>query len=121
MAARWGGEAVAPVPLSEILIAKARDVDVSRAAGVSGCGPCHGLRAEVTVNGASVALAARRPRAEGESLDGPQLLNLDLPSSYIRVTPTRRSVTTAVRSGPLPASAFPHRALTLLFIHRRKI
>lgn len=66
-----------------------RETWVSRAAGGAGCGPCHGLRAEVTENGASVALAARRPRSEGESLDGPQLLNLDLASSYIRVTLTR--------------------------------
>lgn len=52
-------EAVAPVPLSEIRIAKARRRDRERPVSQA-LGPCHGLRAEVTVNGASVALERGR-------------------------------------------------------------
>lgn len=48
---------------------KSGDIVSSAGAVVAARSARHGPRAEVTVNGASVALADRPPRAEGESLD----------------------------------------------------
>lgn len=53
-------EAVAPVPLSEILIAKARDVAIAARAARRPVSRSARRRAEVTVNGASVALERGR-------------------------------------------------------------